>query len=81
MASEKFDEKEGISGFKLLSIRPLQGCSSRFRKNLKEGMVYKFYQNYDYYINIDTPLLVLQNHNLLKRDYLQKAQSSELHCP
>lgn len=39
-----------MSGFKLLAIRPLEGCEPEFLKNLKEGMIYKFYQNFDYFI-------------------------------
>ncbi len=35
-----------MSGFKLLGIRPLEGCGDRFKKNLKEGEVYKFYGDY-----------------------------------
>lgn len=46
MASEKFDKKEEMSGFKLLAIVPLEGCHSDIRKNLEEGFVYKFYNNY-----------------------------------
>ena len=37
-----------MSGFKLLAIRPLKGCSKKFSKNLKEGMIYKFYQDYTF---------------------------------
>lgn len=36
----------GNGGFKLLAIRPLHGCDENFRKRLKEGCIYKFYQNY-----------------------------------
>ncbi|WP_341902248.1 AAA family ATPase [Fluviicola taffensis] len=35
-----------MSEFKLIAIRPLLDCDQRFRKNLKEGMPYKFYQDY-----------------------------------
>lgn len=41
-----------MNGFKLLAIRPLEGCDKRFRKKLKEGMVYKFFQDYKYYIEV-----------------------------
>lgn len=42
-------EKENKeSGFKLLAIRPLKGCDKRFRKNLNEGEIYQFYQNYQF---------------------------------
>lgn len=40
--------EKAIGGFKLLAIRILPNTDKRFRKNLKEGMVYKFYQNYSY---------------------------------
>lgn len=40
-----------MSGFKLLAIRPLAGCDKRFLKNLTEGEVYQFYQ--DYYFEFD----------------------------
>lgn len=39
-----------MSGFKLLAIRPMKDCDPKFLKNLKEGMLYKFYQDYDYYV-------------------------------
>jgi predicted ATPase len=38
-----------MNGFKLLAIRPLKGCSSQFRKNLNEGEIYKFYQDYKFF--------------------------------
>lgn len=34
-----------MSGFKLLAIRPLDGCDERFLKNLKPGQIYKLYNN------------------------------------
>jgi len=36
-----------MSGFRLLAIIPLKGCSSDYRKNLKIGEAYKFYDAYD----------------------------------
>lgn len=39
---------EKNSGFRLLAIRPLKDCDVKFRKNLKEGIIYKFYQNYQF---------------------------------
>jgi len=35
-----------MSGFKLLAIRPLVGCDSRFLKNLTEGEIYQFYKDF-----------------------------------
>jgi len=40
-----------MEGFKLLAIRPLEGCDAKFRKNLKEGVIYKFYQDYRFFDN------------------------------
>jgi len=37
-----------MSGFKLLAIRPLKGCDSRFLKVLKPNRIYKLYNNYNY---------------------------------
>ncbi|MBP1163737.1 MULTISPECIES: hypothetical protein [unclassified Chryseobacterium] len=35
--------------FKLLAIRPLKGCNPKFLKNLEEGRIYKFYNDYKFY--------------------------------
>lgn len=35
-----------MSGFKLLAIRPLKGCSKDFRKVLNAGTIYSFYNDY-----------------------------------
>lgn len=40
-----------MSGFKLLAIIPLQGCETKYRKNLKIGDKYLFYNNYDVELN------------------------------
>src|SRR5574343_485429 len=37
-----------MSGFKLLVIMILTGSNKRFLNNLKEGQIYKFYQNYSF---------------------------------
>lgn len=34
--------------FKLLAIRPLEGCNPKFLKNLKENQVYQFYNEYEF---------------------------------
>ena len=52
-----------MSGFKLLAIRPLEGCDPKFLKNLKEGIVYKFYQDYEYYIKDGEKELCLNHIN------------------
>ena len=36
--------------FKLLAIRPLDGCNPKFRKNLEENRIYQFYNDYEFYI-------------------------------
>lgn len=35
--------------FKLLAIRPLDGCRDKYRKNLEERRIYKFYNDYTFY--------------------------------
>lgn len=35
--------------FKLLAIRPLPGCNPKFLKNLQEGRIYKFYNDYKFF--------------------------------
>ena len=37
-----------MSDFKLLAIRPLKGCDEKYRKNLKEGVIYQFYNDYEF---------------------------------
>nr|WP_321232355.1 hypothetical protein [uncultured Psychroserpens sp.] len=34
------------NNFKLIAIRPLEGCDKRFLKNLSKGTLYKFYNEY-----------------------------------
>lgn len=37
-----------MSGFKLIAIRPIENCDSRFLKNLKAGEIYKFYNDFEF---------------------------------
>jgi hypothetical protein len=37
--------------FKLLAIRPLEGCDKKFLKNLKEDQVYQFYNDYEFILD------------------------------
>jgi len=36
--------------FKLIAIRPLDGCNEKFLKNLVPNQIYKFYNEYEFYI-------------------------------
>ncbi|NJM80826.1 MAG: hypothetical protein HC854_16660 [Flavobacterium sp.] len=36
--------------FKLLAIRPLDGCNPKFLKNLEENRIYQFYNDYEFFI-------------------------------
>ncbi|WP_376777222.1 hypothetical protein [Flavobacterium covae] len=38
--------------FKLLALRPLDGCNEKFLKNLEENRIYQFYQDYEF-LNTD----------------------------
>lgn len=37
-------------GFKLIAVRPLSGCKTKFRKNLQPGKPYVFYNDYTFVI-------------------------------
>ncbi len=37
--------------FKLIAIRPLKGCDKKFLKNLKEGEIYNFYNDYEFILD------------------------------
>lgn len=52
-----------MSGFKLLAIRPLKGCSSRFRKNLQPQVIYKFYNDYNFVDKFEKEICI-ENDNL-----------------
>lgn len=41
-----------MNEFKLLAVRALSGCHSRFAKNLTHGLIYPFYKNYQF-LNAD----------------------------
>lgn len=47
--------------FKLIAIRPLSKCNSKFLKNLEANYIYQFYQNYKFY-NSDN--IMLNNTNV-----------------
>lgn len=52
-----------MNGFKLLAIRPLEGCDKNFRKRLKDGTLYKFYQNY-LFLDSQKREICLKNNNV-----------------
>jgi AAA15 family ATPase/GTPase len=43
-----------MSGFKLLAIRPLEGCNPDYRKILQPNVFYTFYNNYSFSENPNT---------------------------
>ncbi|MDV3864766.1 hypothetical protein [Elizabethkingia anophelis] len=46
--------------FKLLAIRPLDGCNEKFLKNLIPNQIYKFYNDYKFYIKEDETLSAIK---------------------
>jgi predicted ATPase len=52
-----------MSGFKLLAIIPLKGCDEKYRKNLKIGFPYKFYQSHNIKLNDDFSEIISVNEN------------------
>lgn len=59
-----------IEGFKLLAIRPLPGCAPNVLKNLNEGEIYQFYQDYEFFVNINGKKI--NSKNLELKDYFDK---------
>jgi len=53
-----------MSGFKLIAIRPLDNCDSRFLKNLKAGEIYKFYNEYEF---LDDENQVVSENQVVKK--------------
>lgn len=47
--------------FKLLAIRPLKSCDTRFLKNLKEGKIYQFYNEYTFKQDGDGEVISIEN--------------------
>ena len=37
--------------FKLIAIRPLEGCNEKFLKNLEENRIYQFYNDYEFILD------------------------------
>jgi len=66
-----------MSGFKLLAIRPLFGCDPKYRKNLKEGILYKFYHNYIFYVDEEGKEIELTpfNFDLFKQKLISRIAS------
>lgn len=60
-----------MSGFKLIAIRPLEGCSTNFLKVLQVNKVYQFYDNYDFVYesnNSDNAVLAIRQTELILED-------------
>jgi hypothetical protein len=62
-----------MSDFKLLAIRPLKGCSPKYRKNLKEGEFYTFYNEYTF--SEKNGKIEIEHNKELVSDNLYKLQS------
>lgn len=56
--------------FKLLAIRPLEGCNKKFLKNLEENRIYKFYNEYSFY-NGENELNENENLEVTEINYIQ----------
>lgn len=54
-------EEKSMGGFKLLAIRPIKGCDEKFRKRLKDGLIYKFFQSYDFLDENDQEISIKYN--------------------
>ncbi|GFZ76012.1 hypothetical protein GCM10011531_00780 [Aquaticitalea lipolytica] len=56
-----------MAGFKLLAVRPFLNCNDRFCKNLQKGVIYKFYQNYEF-LDKDGKALNKENLTIINLD-------------
>ncbi|WP_405250474.1 AAA family ATPase [Dokdonia sp. Asnod3-C12] len=61
-------------GFKLLAIRPLIDCDTRFSKNLNRGQIFKFYQEYQF---LDTAGNEIQFNSLNKNNDVAEIKTPE----
>ncbi len=54
--------------FKLIAIRPLNGCNEKFLKNLVPNQIYKFYNEYEFYIG-ENQVIEANEGNITKLKY------------
>ncbi|CEN33273.1 AAA family ATPase [Capnocytophaga cynodegmi] len=64
--------------FKLLAIRPLKGCDKRFLKNLKEGKIYQFYNEYAFEQNANGEVIKVNKDKSSVPENLYQLAGSEL---
>lgn len=57
--------------FKLLAIRPLKDCDKRFLKNLKEGVIYKFYNEYIFNKDKNGEVISIENKSAVPENLYQ----------
>jgi hypothetical protein len=60
--------------FKLLAIRPLEGCNKKFLKNLKPNQVYQFYNDYKFHFEEED-----ENKNVIKIEKLEQSVPENLY--
>lgn len=53
--------------FKLLAIRPLEGCNTKFLKNLKVDQIYQFYNDYEFVDGVGYGIMDFQPHIVVKK--------------
>jgi len=57
--------------FKLLAIRPLDGCDIRFLKNLEENRIYQFYNDYEFLDKNKKPIKYFGKNNYIEIDSIK----------
>ncbi|SEM42067.1 hypothetical protein SAMN05421856_103126 [Chryseobacterium taichungense] len=55
--------------FKLIAIRPLDGCNPKFLKNLTPNFIYKFYNDYKFYNNKELAENKSTNSDIIRIEY------------
>lgn len=65
--------------FKLLAIRPLDGCNPKFLKNLEEGSIYKFYNDYKFIQDNDGNVTSIEYDETVPQElYYQREKESTI---
>ncbi len=65
-----------MKNFKILALKPLKGCETRFTKSLKAGELYCFYNNYEFKESKDK-ITSIEKRNIFPEDYFNITNNSQ----
>lgn len=67
-----------MTGFKLIAIRPLEGCEEKYTKVLQKGVIYRFYNEYTFFnsdgkeVGINEDVDSIKYNKLVTYDFFSK---------